>query len=195
EPVPHHPQPDTGVAMYDMCILGDHLGSKRSAICLLVADSRAVRFESGQEVYGGVEGMIEHLHEFGGLYKPTVTVIEGYEVRGGRAGDPHGLEVIGAVKSWLYPKYNEPVIQPAAGRKQAVSDEALKNLGLYFAGEPQRNLREAVRHAVWYAKKHSQIPTLRGGWRWYTVPQCGWTTRTRPWSSQTTSPSARLVWR
>ena len=150
--------------MNDMRILGVDPGSKRTGICLLVADSRSLRFESGQEVYGGVEGMIEHLHEFGGLYKPTVTVIEGYEVRGGRAGDPHGLEVIGAVKSWLYPKYNEPVIQPAAGRKQAVSDEALKNLGLYFAGEPQRNLREAVRHAVWYAKKQNHIPTLRGGW-------------------------------
>src|SRR5690606_31732699 len=114
--------------MNDMRILGVDPGSKRTGICLLVADSRSLRFEAGQGVYGGVDGMIAHWHAFAGPYKPTVTVSEGYEVRGGGAGDPHGLEVIGAVKSGLYPKYNEPVIQPAAGRKQAVSDEALKTL-------------------------------------------------------------------
>lgn len=146
-------------------ILGIDPGSKRTGICLLEATDDDLTYVQGQEVYGGPEGMIEHLRLVGGIYKPDVTVIEGYEVRRGQAGDPHGLEVIGAVKFWLTDNgLLPPVIQPAGGRKVAVSDDALKRMGLYFSGEAQRNLREAVRHAVWYAKKQKHRPTLLKGW-------------------------------
>lgn len=146
-------------------ILGIDPGSEHTGVCLLEATEDDLTYEQGLEVHGGPEGVIAHLRLVGGIYKPDVTVVEGYEVRRGQAGDPHGLEVIGAVKFWLADNALLPaVIQPAAGRKQAVSDEALKRLGLYFSGKQNRNLKEAVRHAVWWAKKQKHLPTLRKGW-------------------------------
>lgn len=148
-----------------MRILGVDPGSKRSGICLLECWDESYTLESSGEVYDGVEGMIEHLDVRGGMYRPDLIVVEDYEVRRGQAGDPRGLEVIGAIKSWAYHNGRRWVkIQSPAGRKVAVSDDALKRLGLYLPGEAQRNAREAVRHAVIAAKNFGIMSILSKGW-------------------------------
>lgn len=138
-------------------------GASRSGVCILELTENNCALETYREVHGGVEGFIDYLDLYGGGIQADVIVVEGYEIRRGQAGDPHGLEVIGAIKYWA--RHRAPVVtQTPAGRKKAVSDDALQRLGLYLPGEPWRNAREAIRHAVWYAKKQKHTPTLRIGW-------------------------------
>lgn len=128
----------------------------RTGVALLdVPNDKAPILISHEEVYGGLSGFHEWWQN-----RPDydVLVVEDYIVRRGVPGNVEPLRIIG----YLHPY--TPVLQPPAGRKQAVSDDVLKRLGLYLPGEPQRNAREAVRHAVLWLKKHRHLPTMRVGW-------------------------------
>lgn len=94
---------------------------------------------------------------------PTHAIVEDY-IPHRIAGNPKGLEVIGAVKAWAYVNDVPVIVQPASGRKVAVPDEALRNLGIKWSGDKDRNWIEAVRHAVWFLKKQAHVPTLKKGW-------------------------------
>ena len=92
-------------------------------------------------------------------------VVEDYQVHR-TAGDPNGLRIIGAIEMWAHLNGRKPVIlQPAAGRKQIVSDDALKRLGWYLPGEPLRNAKESVRHGAIWLKKQKNSYLLEKGWR------------------------------
>ncbi len=138
-------------------------GVKRTGVATFLYDDTTVELGPHEEVYGGLSGMLEWLD----LKVPTFVshfVVEDYQVHR-TAGDPNGLRIIGAIEMWAYLHARKPVIlQPAAGRKQAVSNDALKRLGWYFPGEPQRNLLEAVRHGVWWLKNQKHPAILNGGW-------------------------------
>lgn len=128
----------------------------RSGVALLdVPNDKTPVLLMHDEVYGGLSGF----HEWWDM-RPDydVLVVEDYIVRRGVPGNVEPLRIIGYLHPWT------PVMQPPAGRKQAVSDDALKRLGLYLPGEPQRNAREAVRHGVLYLKHHRHLPTLIAGW-------------------------------
>ena len=90
---------------------------------------------------------------------PEAIIVEDY-VPHRAAGNPRGLEIIGAVKAWGMLNQVEVVMQTASGRKVAVPDEALRNLCVEWSGDKDRNWIEAVRHCVWYLKKQAHVPTL-----------------------------------
>jgi hypothetical protein len=112
---------------------------------------------SSDEVYGGLAGFQDWWTNSRPAY--DVLVAEDFIRREGVHGailEP--LKVIGYLSPW------EPILQSPAGRKKAVSDDALKRLGMFLPGEKQRNAIEATRHAVWYLKKTCHLPTLHKGW-------------------------------
>ena len=128
----------------------------RTGVALLdVPSTKPPALISHEEVSGGLSGF----HEWWDL-RPSydVLVVEDYIPRRGVPGNQEPQRIIG----YLHPY--TPVLQPPAGRKQAVSDDVLKRLGLHLPGEPHRNEREAVRHAVWWLKKQRHLPTIRAGW-------------------------------
>lgn len=128
----------------------------RSGVALLdVPNDKTPVLLMHDEVYGGLSGFHEWWQR-----RPDydVLVVEDYIVRRGVPGNVEPLRIIG----YLHPY--APVLQAPAGRKQAVSDDVLKRLGMYLPGEPNRNAREAVRHGVWWLKKHHHLPTMKAGW-------------------------------
>lgn len=116
-------------------------------------DQPVSRIDSGV-VHGGFEG-------FRVWTKPEadIVVCERYVVFN-RAGDPSPMLIEGVIR-YLYP---DVVLQPASGKNTAVSDTALKRLGLYSTKGHHHDEREATRHAVWRLKKLKHLPTLRLGW-------------------------------
>lgn len=110
------------------------------------------------EVYGGLEGFRSWWGHSTIPMQYDLLVVEQFKPREGVKGiDYEPMGIIG----WL--SQFEPIMQTASGRKRGVPDEALKRLGLYLPGEPQRNAREAVRHAVWKLKNDGHKPTIRRG--------------------------------
>ena len=89
-----------------------------------------------------------------------VVVCEQWVDRNIRGADRSPLLIEGAVR-FLWP---EVVLQPASGKNTAVSDQALKNLGVYTVGGHHHDIREATRHAVLYLKHQHHMPTLKAGW-------------------------------
>jgi hypothetical protein len=139
-----------------MIVLGVDPGERTGVALLRVPDDSLPELIEYHEVRGGLEGFrmwweTRPVHD--------VLVVEDFILRPGVKGvNTTPLQIIGFLQSY------KPEMQPPAGRKKAVSDAVLKRLGLYLPGEPLRNAREAVRHAVWYLKKRHHIPTLRVGW-------------------------------
>lgn len=130
---------------------------KRTGVAVVRADDGPPELLHREEVYGGLDGFKEWWPK-GIDY--DVLIVENYIPRAGvsqkDSGDPQ--RVIG----WL--SQFDPLLRPPAGRKRAVSDDALKRLGMYLPGEPNRNAREAIRHAIGYLKSNLHEPTLRMGW-------------------------------
>ena len=89
-----------------------------------------------------------------------IVVCEQWVDRNIRGADRSPLLIEGAVR-FLWP---EVVLQPASGKNTAVSDQALKNLGVYTVGGHHHDIREATRHAVLYCKKQLHLPTITVGW-------------------------------
>lgn len=135
-------------------------GSVRTGVAMFAFDDETVELLSYNEVYGGLEGMLEYLD----LKVPTFVthfVVEDYIVHR-TAGDPNGLRVIGAIEMWAYQHGRKPVIlQPPSGRKKMVPDNLLKRLGWYLEGETLRNAREAIRHGVWWLRNQKHPHVLR----------------------------------
>lgn len=96
------------------------------------------------------------------LSQADVVVCEQFINRNIRGADLSPLLIEGAVRL-LRP---DVVLQPAAGRKSAVPDTALKRLELYEVGtgDHHQDRREAARHAIWYLKKELHLPTIKKGW-------------------------------
>ena len=128
----------------------------RTGVALLdVLNDKPPTLVFHEEITGGLPGF----HEWWDV-RPDydVLVCEDYIPRRGVPGNVEPLRIIGYLHPYI------PVLQPPAGRKQAVSDDVLKRLGMYLPGEPNRNAREAVRHGVVYLKHHRHLPTLIAGW-------------------------------
>lgn len=70
------------------------------------------------------------------------------------------LLVEGVVR-WLWPNV---VLSPASGYKQAVSDDVLKRLDLWWTGDHHADRNSAARHGVRYIKNQQHVPTLKKGW-------------------------------
>lgn len=130
---------------------------KRTGVAYIKYDAdSAPELLNSAEVYGGADGFRTWWHMFAPEY--DTLLCEDFKKREGVHGvDLEPLKVIG----WL--SEFEPIMQQPAGRKRGVPDEALKRLGLYLPGEPNRNAREAVRHAVWWLKNQGHRPTIRKG--------------------------------
>lgn len=131
---------------------------QRTGVALLeVLDNTAPILLAYEEIRGGVLGFEQWWTTHPDY---DVLVCEDYIPRAGvpqrNSSDPQ--RIIGFLRPFT------PVLQSPSGRKKAVSDAVLKRLGLYLPGEPLRNAREAVRHAVWWVKQSRHMPTLRVGW-------------------------------
>lgn len=128
---------------------------KRTGIAVIVyTEGTAPQIAFTEEVYDGLKGFQTWWDEWRPDY--DTLVVENFIPREGVRGiDYTPLHIIG----WLS-QFN-PILQSPAGRKKAVPDNALKRLGLYLPGEPNRNAREAVRHAVWWLKNQGHKPTIR----------------------------------
>src|SRR5665647_325289 len=139
-----------------MRVLGIDPGERTGVALVDVSTEQAPVLLMHEEVYGGLSGFSVWWED-----RPDydVLVCEDFLLRQGL----HGVN-LEPVRIIAFLEPYAPVMQPPAGRKKAVSDNALKRLGLYLPGEKQRNAREAVRHVVWFLKRTHHIPTLRIGW-------------------------------
>jgi hypothetical protein len=138
-------------------VLGIDPGVRSGVALLEVLDSTAPILIQYEEVRGGVVGF-EKWWQTHPDY--DVLVVEDFILRGGVKGvNTEPIKVIEFLRPFT------PIMQTPAGREKAVSNAVLKRLGLYLPGEPLRNAREAVRHAVWFVKKSLHKPTLQVGWR------------------------------
>lgn len=140
-----------------MLILGVDPGKRTGVALIEVTDETAPVLVGYWEVYGGVSGFREWWKTHPDY---DVLVAERYITRGGvvQKDAHHPQQVLGFLDQF------DPILQTPAGRQNAVSDAALRALGLYLPGKTLRNAREAARHAVWYLKSKHHRPTLKKGW-------------------------------
>lgn len=141
--------------------LGCDPGS-RNGLAWLFVDETGIALANYHDVPNGVDGFIEWWDERKHVMQDfSVTcVYEGFVTREGKFGIDHTPErVIGALKALATRDGVDLVERPPAGRKRQVPDEVLKRMGLYLAGEKNRNAREAVRHVAAYLKsqKHPRV--------------------------------------
>ena len=134
---------------------------QRSGVAVFKYDETSVKLVSAEEVYGGMEGLhswlCKHAPEF-----ETIFVIEDFILDAWKHSvDLTPVFVIGMVWGWCKTWVGVTLVkQSPAGRKEAVPDDALKHAGWYFAGEPQRNIKESVRHGAWWLKNQHHRPTI-----------------------------------
>ena len=145
-------------------LIGIDPGAKRTGVCVVGFDAENYALLKDADDLEGIpevwDWLVDTVHTHG---NPEAIIMEDY-VPHRAAGNPRGLEVIGAVKAWAWLNYINVVMQSASGRKVAVPDEALRMLGVNWSGDKDRNWIEAVRHCVWYLKKQAHVPTLLQGW-------------------------------
>lgn len=142
----------------DVTICAVDPGSSRSGVVLMhVPHNKTPALKGYWEVTGGPEGFLDWWQ-----HRPAhdVLVVEDYIVRKGVPSDHKALRTVGFLRA----TEPEATFQMPAGRKKAVSNDALKRLGLYLPGEPLRNAVEAARHAVLWLKNQGHRPTIEVGW-------------------------------
>ncbi len=132
---------------------------RRTGAAVVVDYGTRLYLSEHSDIPGGAEGFIDWWHH--STYAcPDLIIFEGFTLREGKSGvDITPRDVIGAIKA-LADNSRIPTVERApAGRKKQVSDAFLKRLGLYLAGEPNRNAREAVRHVICHLKtlKHPVV--------------------------------------
>lgn len=147
----------------------------QTGIVLLGYDDETRAFLIGSwAVTGGVNGFRSWLNEFlpsyphrqltpwNGWHDLSVdtVVVEQFIDRQIRGADRSPLLVEGIVR-FLWP---DAVLSPASGYKQAVPDDVLKRLGLWFTGDHHADRNSAARHAVRWLKNQKHVPTLDSGW-------------------------------
>lgn len=134
-----------------------------TGVCLFEYDDETpITLLASWAVPNGVEGFKELYRDELHKARPDVVVCEKFVNRNIPGADLSALLVEGVVR-YLYPQTN---FQQAAGKNSAVSDEALRNLGLYDIGrgDHHRDRTEAARHAVWLLLKLRHLPTIKSGW-------------------------------
>ncbi len=136
----------------------------RTGACLLAVSGDSILLAFHWDIPGGAEGFIEwwnqHVPKRQDGMLPATCVYESFTLREGKYGvDITPRDVIGALKALANRDGVDLIERPPAARKRQVPDEVLRRMGLYLAGEPNRNAREAVRHVVAYLKsqKHPRV--------------------------------------
>jgi hypothetical protein len=143
----------------DMIYLGIDPGV-RTGIAWISTDNDELVLLGSTEVYDGADGLIGWWGGPRWAVAPDLIVFEGFTLREGKNGvDITPRDVIGALKANASRDGIPWAERASAGRKKQVSDAVLKRLGLYLAGEPNRNAREAVRHVICHLKtlKHPVV--------------------------------------
>lgn len=137
-----------------------------------------VRLIMHKEIYGGIDAVVDVFAEKNNPLGTSIAeIVKDEEVKNIKIvaedfipwADKNyvnytPLEIKGALKFASKLLEIPIIIQSPAGRKEAVSDDALKNLDWYLAGEPNRNAREAIRHGVVYLKNERNRWILKEGW-------------------------------
>lgn len=142
-------------------IVGIDPGAKRTGYCLI--NSETLKILEHEDIKGGAQGFIEWYEDRYPELKANTYIVEDY-IPFKAVGDPRGLEIIGMVRYLTHVNRKKFVLQPASGRKVAVSDEALKRLGWYLPGEKHRNELEAIRHVAWYLKSSGHRKLIGKAW-------------------------------
>lgn len=109
-----------------------------------------------------------------------VFVYESFHVRPGILGvDTTAIEVISDTLAWVNDTkpYDYTVAKEPVQGKHLVTDQVLKNAGLWTAGPEARHVRDALRHAVAHLQQIRHLPLCRAAWP--------------PRSAQSLSPSER----
>lgn len=137
---------------------------KRTGIAFIMVDDDAVILMNTKEIYGGENGFVEwwEMARTALTAMPMTIVYEGFTNREGKFGVDHTPErVIGALKA-LANRDGLPLVERApAGRKKQMPDAVMRELGMYLAGEPNRNAREAVRHVAAHLKSQKHPTVLQ----------------------------------
>jgi hypothetical protein len=116
------------------------------------------------DVDGGVDGFMVWLAEFDDIFEDFFIVYENFRPREGKHGvGTDASEVIGALRYWARLREVACIPQSADGRKQAVPDRVLDKF-IATSGNSDRNFKEAARHAIWYLKYTTHLPTIKKGW-------------------------------
>lgn len=99
---------------------------------------------------------------------PHFLVYEDFHIRPGkRSVDTTALNIIGGLEHWIMEEdpYTQVIAQEPVQGKHLVTDEVLKNAGLFPKGSADlRHVRDAMRHAVTYLEGCSYLPLCRLAW-------------------------------
>lgn len=140
------------------------VGGDTGLVLTLIEPDQTPTLVSHRVVEGGYDGFIDALGTDASLMdllmEADVLIVEHFVNRNIPGADLTPVLIEGVVR-YLRP---DAVLSQAAGKNTAVSDEALKNLGLYFPGDHHRDRTEAARHLVRWLKNAHHIPTLKKGW-------------------------------
>lgn len=93
----------------------------------------------------------------------TVIVCEQFVQRNIAGADLSPLRLQGAIEALAYERGFDLHLQPASGKNTAVTDTAMLTAGFtkdLFKGDHHQDRWEALRHGLWYLKRHKHMPTL-----------------------------------
>lgn len=120
----------------------------------------------GDDTTEGVVGQLKQWMEL----RPGrhVLVYEDFHVRPNVIGlDTTALEVIGKMQQWIDSDrpYDYVVVRQPLQGKHLITDQALKNAGLWASNGPDaRHIRDALRHAVAHLQKLQHKALCRAAW-------------------------------
>jgi hypothetical protein len=137
---------------------------QRTGIALLVFGDTGITSFGEWDIPDGVDGFRawwrDHMNPWEPPY-PELVVAESFTLREGVYGvNTEPLQVLGALSVLADNVGLEVILRRPAGRKRQVPDVILKRLNLYRKGNANRNILEAIRHGVAYAKSQKHGPTL-----------------------------------
>ena len=130
-------------------------------------DNKPFRLLDSGVVRGGFNGFVSRLNEtqdgldtlYNRILSADIVVCEQFISWEPRADSTPRL--IEGVVRYLRP---DAVLQPSSGYKTAVSDDVLKQLGLWTTEGHHADSRSATRHLIMYLKNNLHRPTLEAGW-------------------------------
>lgn len=141
-----------------LCLDPGGAGGDTGVVRLDFDETTAAHVAGSFVIHGGYEGFVNEFGLFAGIHADHV-VCEQFVNRNIAGADLTPLLIEGVVRFM----FRDVVLQPASGKNTAVTDEAMKRAGFdksLFKGDHHQDRWEALRHGLWYLKRHKHLPTL-----------------------------------
>jgi hypothetical protein len=140
-------------------------GGTTTGIVWLRADEEPARLMGSWALRGSLKHFRDWWYGTGLFVEDEfVVVLEEFVNRGVPGVDLSPLHLQGGIEMLLIDVPGmDWELQPASGKNTAVTDDAMKRAGFdkkMFQGDHHQDRWEALRHGLWYLKRHKHLPTL-----------------------------------